>query len=261
MGIDELFGLRGKTALVVGASSGLGAECARALASAGANVAIAARRADRLEELAQELQALGVEALPLAADASDDDAMQRAVDAAEAQLGPIWALVNSAGISRLSGALKHTRGKWDQVVAINLTAAFVMSQQVARKMVERGEPGRIVHISSVLGRGASPIHNQVGYVAAKGGVDNLTRQLAVEWAPHGITVNAIAPGYFPTELTVDPDSGGLDAEFEAAVRRLTPLGRPGKLGEIRSALLYLTAPASSYVTGSIVPVDGGWTAW
>lgn len=261
MGIDELFGLRGRTALVVGASSGLGAECARALAAAGADVAISARREERLETLAEELRAMGVRALPLAADASDDDAMQRAVDAVEAELGPIWALVNSAGMSKLGRALKHSRQKWDEVIALNLTAAFVMSQQVARKMVERGQPGRIVHISSVLGRGASPIHNQIGYSASKGGVDNLTRQLAIEWAQHGITVNAIAPGYFPTELTVDPDSGELDQEFDAAVRRLTPLGRPGGLAEIRSTLLYLTAPASTYVTGTIVPVDGGWTAW
>ncbi|MDD9933572.1 MAG: SDR family oxidoreductase [Myxococcales bacterium] len=261
MSIEELFGLEGRVALVVGASSGLGAECARALAAAGADVAIAARRKERLQALAGELRELGVRAHAVAADASDDAAMQAAIDEVEAELGPIWTLVNSAGLSRLGRAIKHAREKWDQVIAVNLTAAFVMSQQVARKMIERGEPGRIVHISSVLGRGASPIHPQIGYAASKGGVDNLTRQLAIEWASQGITVNAIAPGYFPTELTVDPEAGAMDAEFSAAVERLTPLGRPGDPAEIRTTLLYLTAPASSYVTGSIVPVDGGWTAW
>ncbi|MDD9941554.1 MAG: SDR family oxidoreductase [Myxococcales bacterium] len=261
MDLDEIFGLRGRVAVVVGASSGLGVECARALASAGADVALLARRKERLEALAEELGASGVRARAVMADATDDASLQLAIDEVEAELGGIWALVNSAGISRLSRALKHTREKWDQVLAVNLTAAFVMSQQVARKMVARGEPGRIVHVSSVLGRGASPVHPQVGYAAAKGGVDNLTRQLAIEWAPHGITVNAIAPGYFPTELTVDPSVGEMDADFVESIRRLTPMGRAGEPAEIQSALLYLTAPRSTYVTGSVIPVDGGWTAW
>lgn len=261
MGIEEVFGLAGKTVFVLGASSGLGAECARALASAGANVAIGARRLERLEVLAQELRAMGVQALPVAVDARDDGDLARAVDEIESRFGPIWALVNAAGISRLSRAIKHSRDKWDDVIALNLTAAFVSSQLVAAKMVDRGEPGRIVHISSVLGRGASPIHAQVGYSAAKGGVDNLTRQLAVEWAAYGITVNAIAPGYFPTELTVGKGESEPDAHFTESVARFTPMGRLGQPAEIRSSVLYLTAPASSYVTGSIIPVDGGWTAW
>lgn len=261
MNLDGLFGLKGRVVVVVGASSGLGAECARAMAAAGADVALLARRQDRLEALAVELRDQGVRVHVIAVDVVDDAAMSDAIDEVESSLGPIWALINSAGISKLSRALKHTRERWDQVIAVNLTAAFVMSQLVARKFVERGAPGRIVHISSVLGRGGSALHPQAGYTAAKGGVDNLTRQLAIEWAPHGITVNAIAPGYFPTELTVDPASSEMDPAFLEGVRRLTPLGRPGEPSEIQSAALFLTAPASSYVTGSIVAVDGGWTAW
>ena len=141
MGIEEVFGLAGKTVFVLGASSGLGAECARALASAGANVAIGARRLERLEVLAQELRAMGVQALPVAVDARDDGDLARAVDEIESRFGPIWALVNAAGISRLSRAIKHSRDKWDDVIALNLTAAFVSSQLVAAKMVDRGPMG------------------------------------------------------------------------------------------------------------------------
>jgi gluconate 5-dehydrogenase len=261
MNIQDIFGLRGRVALVFGASSGLGVECARALASAGADVALAARRVERLEVLAEELRGLGVRALPLAADAVRDEDIAQAVGEVEDQLGPIWTLVNSVGLSRLSRAVKHPRDKWDQVIATNLTAGFVMSQQVARRMIERQQPGRIIHISSVFGRGASPIHPQIGYVVAKGGIDNLVRQMAVEWAPFGITVNAIAPGYFPTELTVDPEVGEMDPDFLEQVKQRTPLARPGEPDEIRSSVLFLAAPASSYVTGSVVTVDGGWTAW
>jgi NAD(P)-dependent dehydrogenase (short-subunit alcohol dehydrogenase family) len=261
MALEELFGLKGRVALVFGASSGLGVECARALASAGADVALAARRKDRLQALAEELRGLDVRALPVTADVTRDADIARAVDEVEDRLGPIWTLVNSAGISRRSRAVKHSREKWDLVVATNLTAALVMSQQVAKRMIEREQPGRIIHISSVTSRSASPVHNQVGYIATKGGLDSLMRQLAVEWAPFGITVNTIAPGYFPTELTIDPETGEMDAHFVEQVKLRTPLARTGKPDEIQSSVLFLAAPASSYVTGSVVTVDGGWMAW
>ena len=136
-----------------------------------------------------------------------------------------------------------------------------MSQQAAQKMIDRKAAGRIIHISSIMGQGASPIHPQVGYIASKAGLNGMIRQLAIEWAQYGITVNGMAPGYFPTELTFDPRTGEMDPEFIATVQKLTPLGRVGNPSEIRSALLYLAAPSSTYVTGSIVHVDGGWTAW
>jgi NAD(P)-dependent dehydrogenase (short-subunit alcohol dehydrogenase family) len=146
-------------------------------------------------------------------------------------------------------------------LAVNVTAVFLASQVVARRMIERGGPGRIIQISSVMARGANPVHRVVGYAASKGAVDNLTRQLAVEWAPYGITVNAIAPGYFPTEMTIDPELGEVRADQRERIEQLTPLGRLGKLEEIETAVVFLAAPASSYVTGVILPVDGGWTAW
>ena len=120
---------------------------------------------------------------------------------------------------------------------------------------------RIIHMSSVLGRGASPVHKSIGYQVSKAGTDGLMRQQAVEWAEHGILVNCLAPGYIPTELTIDPRTGRLGEEDEATIRTYTPMRRPGEPEEVRSALLFLTSPASSYVTGSVVSVDGGWTAW
>lgn len=259
--LNELFGLQGRVAMVVGASSGLGAQCAQAYARAGAAVALVARRRDRLQAQAEALRAQGVRTCVVDADITDDAAVARAVETVEAELGPIYSLLNAAGLSRLGRAERHRRDRWDQVVAVNLDAAFVLSQQVGLRMIERGEGGRIIHISSVLGRGGSPVHRNVGYCASKGAVDNMVRQLAVEWAQHGITVNALAPGFFPTEMTVSPGSEAMDPEMEATIRTFTPMGRTGELGEIESALLFLTAPASSYVTGVVLPVDGGWTAW
>jgi len=259
--LERLFSLKGQTALVTGASSGLGVVMARALAKAGADVAVLARRKDRLDSVAQEIAQLGVRTHAVAADVTDDAALEAAVTQAEAALGPIGILVNAAGISPLGRAERHSRDKWDAALAVNVTAVFLASQVVGRRMIERGGPGRIIQISSVMAQGANPVHRVVGYSASKGAVDNLTRQLAVEWAPYGITVNAIAPGYFPTEMTIDPQLGEVRADQKARIEQLTPLGRLGKLEEIETAVLFLAAPASSYVTGVILPVDGGWTAW
>ena len=259
--LEHLFSLKGQTALVTGGSSGLGVAMARALAKAGANVALLARRKDKLESTARELAELGVRTAAVAADVTDDRALEEAVAQAEQALGPISILVNAAGVSPLGRAERHSRDKWDQALAVNVTAVFLASQVVARRMIERGGPGRIIQISSVMARGANPVHKVVGYSASKGAVDNLTRQLAVEWAQYGITVNAIAPGYFPTEMTIDPQLGEVRADQRERIEQLTPLGRLGTLEEIETAVLFLAAPASSYVTGVILPVDGGWTAW
>lgn len=260
--LSDLFGLSGQVALVTGASSGLGEECARALARAGADVGLVARRADRLEAIAAQLRSdFGVRATVAPADVTETAAIERALDSVEKELGPVRVLVNGSGVAPMSRAEKHSREKWDSALALNLTATFEFAQAVGRRMIERGNGGRIILVSSVMGGRANPVHRAVGYAATKGGVDNLTRQLAIEWAKHGILVNAIAPSYFPTEMTVDPRVGKIPEDMEAEMIRRTPLGRVGRAGELETAVLFLAAPASSYVTGIVLPVDGGWTAW
>jgi gluconate 5-dehydrogenase len=259
--LDELFGLSGEVALVTGASSGLGTESARALARAGAAVGLVARRRDRLEAVARDLAALGAKTCVAPADVTRESEIETAVQAVERDLGPISVLVCGAGVAPLSRAEKHTREKWDHALAVNLTGPFLCAQSVGRRMIERGRGGRIIMLSSAIGSGANPVHKAVGYSATKAALSNLTRQLAVEWAPHGIRVNAVAPSYFPTEMTVDPRIGEVPPEQAERMRTFTPLGRLGRPGELETAILFLAAPASTYVTGAIVPVDGGWTAW
>lgn len=259
--LRELFGQDGRVALVVGASSGLGAEAAEALAKAGASVGLVARRAERLLEVAARLEARGAKVCVAPADATLAEEIAAAVDRVERALGPVDVLVYAAGVAPLGRAERHTAEKWQAAIEVNLTGAFRTAQEVGRRMIERGRGGRIVFVSSVLARGASPVHRCVGYVASKGGLDALTRQLAVEWAPHGITVNAVAPAYFPTEMTRDARTGEVPPDQRARMETFTPLGRLGRPGELETAILFLAAPASTYVTGAVVPVDGGWTAW
>ncbi len=259
--LQELFGLKGKIALVTGASSGLGVEFATALASAGADVALLARRLDRLEQVAEELRGLGVRALPLAVDLVDEAALESALAAVVEGLGPVDILVNNAGIADYGPAEKQPRETWERTLAINLTAPFLLAQRVAAAMIERGAGGRIVNIASVVGQAANPIFPTVAYAASKGGVAGMTRQLAIEWAPHRITVNAIAPAWFATEMNIDPRHGDIKPKFKQKMEALTPMGRVGRPGELMGALIFLASPAADYVTGIVLPVDGGWLAW
>lgn len=258
--LESLFGLSGRTVLVVGASSGLGAEAASALASAGANVGLVARRRDRLAAIADDLRSGGVRAHATVADVTDRASMQHAIEEVEQELGNIWGLVYAAGVAPLGRAERHRREDWDRVVAVNQTGAFEVAQLVGARMIERSRGGRIVLVSSVAGVGGSPVHRFVGYSASKGAVNQLVRHLAVEWAQHAITVNAVAPAYFPTEMTIDR-SGTVPDAMRARIEQFTPMGRLGNSGETQTAFCFLMAPASSYVTGAIVPVDGGWSAW
>jgi gluconate 5-dehydrogenase len=259
--LEQLFGLRGKVALVTGASSGLGIEFARGLAMAGADVALVARRLERLQAVATQLEALGVRAHAVQADLRQAHQIDAALQSVQQALGPIDILVNNAGVAPVSRAEHHTLDKWQEALAVNLTAVFLCCQKVGQQMIARGQGGRIINISSVLGEGANPVHKTIGYAATKGAVTNMTRQLAVEWAPYGITVNALAPSWFPTEMITDPRLGRVHDEQQARMEQFTPMGRLGKEGELLGAIIFLASPAASYVTGAILPVDGGWGAW
>ncbi len=259
--LEQLFGLRGQVALVTGASSGLGIEFARGLAMAGANVALLARRFDRLQAVAKTCEALGVRALPVQADLGDEDQIDAAIEQITTTLGPIDILVNNAGVAPVSRAERHDRKKWQQALDINLTAVFLCTQKVGKQMIERQRGGRVIMISSVLGEGANSVHKTIGYAATKGAVTNMTRQLAVEWAPYEITVNALAPSWFPTEMITDPSVGRVNDGQRDRMELFTPMGRLGREGELLGAVVFLASPSSSYVTGAILHVDGGWRAW
>jgi gluconate 5-dehydrogenase len=257
--LEELFSLSGKVAVVTGASSGLGVEFARVFAAAGADVALLARREDRLRDAARTIESdFGVRALPIPVDICDRTACQKAFERIESELGTVGVLMNNAGISPTGRAEKQWPEAWDGTLELNLTALFQCSLLAAASMDRGGQGGRIINIASVFGHQASSLFRLSSYAASKGGVENLTRQLAVEWAAREITVNAIAPAWFPSEMT----SGSLEkADIVDRMGGATPLGRIGRTGELESTALFLASPASSYVTGTIIPVDGGYSAW
>jgi NAD(P)-dependent dehydrogenase (short-subunit alcohol dehydrogenase family) len=242
--------LSGQTALVTGASSGLGLRFAKVLAAQGAKVAIAARRLDRLEALAAEIKAAGGQAAPIAMDATDADQLIAAVGQAEAALGPVTILVNNAGIPDAQRAHKMPIELIDRVLDINVRAPFVLSCEVARRLIAAGAPGRIVNIASSAayeygGNGAAL------YSVSKAAVVRITETLAVEWARFNINVNAIAPGAFASEM--------MDGMLERMgdISQAMPRKRIGDPAQLDSTLLYLVSPASDAVTGTCVRVDDG----
>ena len=246
------FRLDGKVALVTGASSGLGARFGTVLASAGARVVLAARRFDRLREMADELPG----AVPIQCDVSDEKSLKNLVDTAIRSCGRIDVLVNNAGIGQAAPAEDESLADFRKTIDINLISTFALSQLVGRHMLER-RSGSIVNVASILGLVGTGRPPLAGYVASKGGLVLLTRELAVQWARRGVRVNAIAPGWFPSEMTAEmltSESGRRWVEREA------PMGRPGEEHELDGALLFFATDASSYVTGQVLAIDGGWTA-
>jgi NAD(P)-dependent dehydrogenase (short-subunit alcohol dehydrogenase family) len=251
MDTAKRFDLSGKVALVTGASSGLGVHFARTLASAGASVAIAARRADRLASLQAELQKAGSKAAAVELDVQVAESVSAAFDAAETALGPIDIVVNNAGISIVKPALDMPEEDWDAVVDTNLRGAWLVAQGAARRWVTEKRAGSIVNIASILGlRVAGGVAT---YAISKAGLVQMTKALALEWARHRIRVNALAPGYIETELNdafFSSDAG------KALVRRI-PQRRLGEAKELDGPLLLLASDAGSYMTGSVIAVDGG----
>lgn len=247
----SLFSLAGETALVTGASSGLGHHFAKVLAGAGARVAVAARRTDRLEALAREIRASGGTAEPVAMDVTDPASVTAAFDAAEKALGPVGIVVNNAGVTDPAFITRMTEKQWRGVLDVNLDGVFRVGQEAARRMSAAKAGGSIVNIASIVGMGA--IRTLGAYAASKAAVLALTRTMALELARERIRVNAIAPGYISTELN---DSFW---ETDAGKRMIAhvPMRRLGQLGELDGALLLLASRAGSFMTGSTIVVDGG----
>ena len=250
----RIFSLDGRTALVTGASSGLGARFARVLAANGARTVCVARRRERLEELVAQIKAEGGQALALDADVADRDAMAQVFDKAEAAFGPVTVLVNNAGIARQARALEQPASLWREVLDINLDAVWFNAQLAAQRMAAANIPGSIVNIASILGFGAG--RSLSAYAVAKAGVVQLTRAMALELGARGIRVNAIAPGYFATEINAEH----LASDKGKAMTRDIPLGRFGEEGDLDGVLLLLASQAGSFITGATYVADGGQLA-
>jgi NAD(P)-dependent dehydrogenase (short-subunit alcohol dehydrogenase family) len=252
MGVLDRFRLDGKVALVTGASSGLGVAFALGLAEAGADVAVAARRAERLEETRGKVEELGRRSIAVSLDVSDPEACTRAVQETIDGLGSVDVLVNNAGIGTAKPATRETPDEFRQVIDVNLNGSYWMAQACGRVM----QPGSaIVNIGSVLGSTTAGLP-QAAYAASKAAIEGLTRDLAQQWTQRkGIRVNALAPGFFPSEMTEQYPEGYLEAMMPRV-----PAGRKGDPEELAAALLFLASDASAYVTGAVLPVDGGMVA-
>ena len=238
-----------KTAIVTGASQGIGRACALELARAGAHVALAARTLDKLEAVAAEITAAGGTAQAFALDVSNEESIKSCAKAVIANFGKVEILVNNAGITRDNLMMSMKRAEWDLVLSINLTGAYLLTQAVLRPMI-KNRWGRIVNMASVVGRAGQA--GQVNYAASKAGLIGLTKSLAREVASRGITVNAVAPGYIETPMTAV-----LDEKVSAAMLATIPLGRRGTDQDIANAVKFLASDAASYITGHVLDVNGG----
>jgi NAD(P)-dependent dehydrogenase (short-subunit alcohol dehydrogenase family) len=248
--------LENKVALVTGAGRGIGRSLALGLAEAGADVILTSRTMEQLVQVADEIKAMGRRAMTVTMDARNWDSIQGAVDQAISEMGSIDILVNNAGITIKMPAEDYTREDWDQVISTNLTGVFACAQAVGRQMIKNGY-GKIINMASVGGQTA--LTGSIAYCAAKGGILQITRTLAAEWAKYNINVNAIGPAYIETPMVEKVMEER--PELSQRIKDRTPMGRLGKPEEVVGAAIFLASDAASYVNGETIFVDGGWTAY
>ena len=251
-----MFNLSNRIVVISGASSGLGAQMARGFAAQGADLVITARRLDRLESLAEEIRAMGVKCLPLKCDVTDSEMVDAVAAEVERQFGRVDVLVNCAGAAKNAGVLNMTNDEWDFTIDTDMTSVFYVTRAFGNIM-KKNNYGRIINISSMYGLVGNTAIDTVAYHTSKGGVVNFTRAVAAELAKYNITCNCICPGYFATELTEET----LKTEsFTAYMKATVPLGRYGRENELNAGAIFLSSDEASYVTGVILPIDGGYTA-
>lgn len=251
----KLFDLTGRSAVVTGSGRGLGRAMARGLAEAGARVVICGRTGDILRDAANELRAEGHEVIDVVFDARKREDIERLIGATVEAFGGLDVMVVNHGIGRAARAEEIEPEAWDEMIGVNLTSAFACAQAAGRRMIAQGRGGSIVFTGSTSS--LVVFERLTSYGAAKAGLDHLARHLAVEWAPHGIRVNVVAPGYMTTHMRGSDDRYE-DAGELAQIEAMTPLGRKGRPEELVGPVVFLASDASSYVTGHVVPVDGGW---
>ena len=250
-----MFSLKGRVAVITGASSGLGKQMSHAFAEQGADLVLMARRVERLEELKNEYMAMGVKVLPVKCDVTNPQEVSEAARIAEETFGKVDILVNCAGSAKNAGVLDMTDEEWDFTIKADMDSVFYVTRAFGNIM-KKNHYGRIINIASMYGMVGNSAMGTIAYHTSKGGVINFTRAAASELAKEGITVNAICPGYFDTELTHETL---ITPEFTQYMQATVPLGRYGKSGELNPAAIFLASDEASYVTGVILPIDGGYT--
>lgn len=252
--MKNYFDVSGKNAIVTGASSGLGRQFAICLAEQGANVAIVARRVEKLQEVKKEVEALGVKCLVLPCDVTDTQQIVNAVEATVKEFGRIDILINNAAAGFATPAVETSDELWERVMNTNVNGVFFFAREVGKVMLAQNY-GKIINIGSFHCQVTMNGVPRSGYSTAKGAIYMMTKALAAEWAKNGITVNTLGPGYFASEMS----DKVADEKYESGIRNNCPMGRRGKPGELNGAMLFLASDASSYVTGQLLLVDGGWT--
>lgn len=254
MGLD-LFDLTGKVAMVTGGTRGLGEVCAGALARAGADVAVCGRDEDALKRVPGAIRKLGRQSSGFLMDVTVKQQVSETVQKILKEFGRIDILVNNAGVNHRVPVIEYPEDEWDRVLATNLKGYFLVAQAVAPQMIDNGY-GKVINMSSIMGAVGLP--NQVAYASSKGGVDQMTKVMALEWAQKGVRVNAIGPTYFETELVAQIRN---DPERFNFINERTPMGRFGQLHEMEGTVIFLASKASDFITGQTILVDGGWTIW